>query len=78
MEPESIIPGSRRPVYRDRLCRIRSTLGTASRKIDQLNYMLKGKIRLGGNDFASVLPFASEGSLSFKNLVNKKEHTSNP
>jgi LEA14-like dessication related protein len=39
-------------------------------KTEQLNYVLKGKIRLGGNDFASVLPFSSEGSLSIKNLVD--------
>jgi hypothetical protein len=37
---------------------------------EQLSYRLKGKIRLGGNDFASVLPFSSEGSLSIKNLVD--------
>ena len=39
-------------------------------KNEQLNYCIKGKIRLGGNDFASVLPFASEGNLSLKNLVD--------
>ena len=39
-------------------------------KNEQLNYKLKGKIRLDGNEFASVLPFASEGSLSIKNLVD--------
>ena len=39
-------------------------------KNEQLNYRLKGKIRMGGNNFTSVLPFASEGNLSFKNLVD--------
>jgi LEA14-like dessication related protein len=37
-------------------------------KNEQLNYRLKGKIRLGGNDFTSALPFTSEGSLAIKNF----------
>ena len=39
-------------------------------KNEQLNYRLKGKLRLGANDFASVLPFSSEGSLPIKNLAD--------
>ena len=38
-------------------------------KNEQLNYLIKGKIRLGANAFPSVLPFASEGNVSFKDLV---------
>lgn len=38
-------------------------------KNEQLKYRLKGKLRLGGNAFPSVLPFNSEGVVSFKDLV---------
>jgi hypothetical protein len=42
-------------------------------KNEQLRYALKGKIRLGGNSFAPVVPFSSEGSLPFKDFVNKEQ-----
>lgn len=41
-------------------------------KNEQLKYRLKGKLRLGGNAFPSVLPFESEGNVSFKDLIDKK------
>jgi LEA14-like dessication related protein len=40
-------------------------------KNEQLKYALKGKIRLGGNSFAPVVPFSSEGSLPIKDFVDK-------
>jgi LEA14-like dessication related protein len=40
-------------------------------KKEQLKYALKGKIRLGGNSFAPVVPFSSEGNLPIKDFVNE-------
>jgi len=40
---------------------------------EQLRYRLKGKLRLGGNAFPSVLPFESEGIISLKDLIDKND-----
>ena len=37
---------------------------------DQLNYHIKGKLRLGGTAFPSVLPFESEGQISLPEIPN--------
>jgi hypothetical protein len=42
-------------------------------KNEQLKYALKGKIRLGGNSFAPVMPFSSEGSLPIKDFVSQEK-----
>ena len=42
-------------------------------KNEQLEYALKGKIRLEGTSFAPVVPFSSEGSLPIKNFVNMEQ-----
>jgi LEA14-like dessication related protein len=40
---------------------------------DQLNYHIKGKVRLGGSAFPATLPFESEGQISLPDIpeVNK-------
>jgi hypothetical protein len=44
---------------------------------DQLKYQIKGKLRLGGDAFPSVLPFMSEGHVSLKDLSDNKDSASN-
>jgi LEA14-like dessication related protein len=39
-------------------------------KNEQLAYELSGKLKLGGNSFPSVIPFSTEGSVSFKELMD--------
>jgi LEA14-like dessication related protein len=41
---------------------IKSAVGLQNQ--DQLNYHIKGKLRLGGSAFPSTLPFESEGQIS--------------
>jgi LEA14-like dessication related protein len=41
-------------------------------KNEQLQYRLKGTLRLGKNAFSTHLPFESEGIFSFKDIVEKK------
>ena len=45
----------------------------------QLNYHIKGKLRLGGNAFPSALPFESEGHISLPDIpeLKKRESFSN-
>jgi LEA14-like dessication related protein len=40
---------------------------------DQLNYQIKGKIRLGAGAFPTVLPFDSEGYISLPDLQELKK-----
>jgi LEA14-like dessication related protein len=39
---------------------------------EQINYELSGKLNLGGNSFPSVIPFSTEGIVSFQDLMDKK------
>ena len=41
-------------------------------KDEQINYELSGTLKLGGNSFPSVIPFSTEGIVSFKDLMDKK------
>ena len=45
---------------------IKSAVGLQNK--DQLNYHIKGKLRLGGNAFPSTLPFESEGHISLPDI----------
>ncbi len=42
---------------------------------DQINYQIKGKVRLGAGGFPALLPFESEGNISLPDLPElKKRH----
>ena len=45
---------------------IKNAAGLSSQ--NQLNYQIKGKLRLGGSAFPSILPFESEGHISLPDL----------
>jgi LEA14-like dessication related protein len=45
---------------------IKNAAGLPSR--NQLDYQIKGKLRLGGSAFPSILPFESEGHISLPDL----------
>jgi LEA14-like dessication related protein len=51
---------------------IKSAVGLQGQ--DQLNYHIKGKLRLGGNAFPSTLPFESEGNISLPDIPELKKH----
>ena len=58
-------------VYSSVIDMLRGVFGL--QKNEQLKYRLKGKLRLGGNAFPSVLPFESEGNISFQDLIDKND-----
>ena len=49
---------------------IKSAVGLQNQ--DQLNYRIKGKLRLGGSAFPSTLPFESEGQISLPDIPERK------
>ena len=49
---------------------IKSAVGLQNQ--DQLNYHIKGKLRLGGSAFPSTLPFESEGHISLPDIPERK------
>jgi LEA14-like dessication related protein len=49
---------------------IKSAVGLPNQ--DQLNYHIKGKLRLGGSAFPSTLPFESEGQISLPDIPERK------
>ena len=49
---------------------IKSAVGLQNQ--DQLNYHMKGKLRLGGSAFPSTLPFESEGQISLPDIPERK------
>ena len=49
---------------------IKSAVGLQNQ--DQLNYRIKGKLRLGGGAFPSTLPFESEGQISLPDIPERK------
>ena len=49
---------------------IKSAVGLQNQ--DQLNYHIKGKLRLGGSAFPSTLPFESEGQISLPDIPERK------
>ena len=49
---------------------IKSAVGLQNQ--DQLNYHIKGKLRLGGSAFPSALPFESEGQISLPDVPERK------
>ena len=48
---------------------IKSAVGLQNQ--DQLNYHIKGKLRLGGSAFPSTLPFESEGQISLPDIPQR-------
>ena len=48
---------------------IKSAVGLQNQ--DQLNYHIKGKLRLGGSAFPSSLPFESEGQISLPDIPER-------
>ena len=50
---------------------IKSAVGLQGQ--NQLNYHIKGKLRLGGNAFPSTLPFESEGHISLPDIPELKK-----
>jgi LEA14-like dessication related protein len=55
---------------------IKSAVGLQNQ--DQLNYHIKGKLRLGGSAFPSTLPFESEGHISLPEIPELMERRSPP
>jgi LEA14-like dessication related protein len=53
-------------VYSSVLDIIKNAAGLPSQ--NQLDYKIKGKLRLGGNAFPSILPFESEGHISLPDM----------
>ena len=49
---------------------IKSAVGLQNQ--DQLNYRIKGKLRLGGSAFPATLPFESEGQISLPDIPERK------
>jgi LEA14-like dessication related protein len=49
---------------------IKSAVGLQNQ--DQLNYRIKGKLRLGGSALPSTLPFESEGQISLPDIPERK------
>ena len=49
---------------------IKSAVGLQNQ--DQLNYHIKGKLRLGGSAFPSTLPFESDGQISLPDIPERK------
>jgi hypothetical protein len=45
---------------------------------EQLQYRIKGKLRLGAGAFPSVLPFDAEGTISLPDMPEIKERRSSP
>jgi LEA14-like dessication related protein len=45
---------------------------------DQIKYRLKGKLRLGGRAFPTVLPFQSEGTVPLGDLVRPADRSPKP
>jgi LEA14-like dessication related protein len=57
-------------VYSSVVAMVKSVHGL--QKNEQLQYRLKGKLRLGENTYPATLPFESEGTFSFKNIMENK------
>jgi len=53
---------------------IKSAVGLQGQ--NQLNYHIKGKLRLGGSAFPSTLPFESEGHISLPDIPELKKRKS--
>jgi LEA14-like dessication related protein len=49
---------------------IKSAVGLQDQ--DQLDYHIKGKLRLGGSAFPSSLPFQSDGQISLRDMTERK------
>lgn len=58
-------------VYSSVFDMIKSAAGLQNQ--DQLKYHIKGKLRLGGSAFPSVLPFESEGNISLPDIPELKK-----